>query len=135
MYDRLLLLVPVSTSTYPPITSWRGLGHAQAGKPERDPQRFTRDRRLAAEHGSDLRGRCDQLVGLAHRQPLARLRLRLADEVAQITARRDRLPGIDCLESRVELDVQAILQAAGEAHAVARLDQVAGLGRGPVDHN
>src|SRR5260221_2312883 len=33
-----------------------GLGHAQAGKPERDPLRFTRDRRLAAEHGLDLLG-------------------------------------------------------------------------------
>jgi hypothetical protein len=27
----------------PPITSWRDLGHAQAGKPERDPLWFTRD--------------------------------------------------------------------------------------------
>src|SRR5258706_5988731 len=86
MYDRLLLLVPVSTSTYPPITSWRGLGHAQAGKPERDPLRFTRDRRLAAEHGLDLFGRREQLVGLAHRQRLARLGIDVIDEPREVAA-------------------------------------------------
>src|SRR5260370_27584783 len=41
----------------PPITSWRGLGHAQACRLERDPLWFTRDRRLAAEHGLHLLGR------------------------------------------------------------------------------
>src|SRR5258706_15790235 len=91
MYDRLLLLVPVYTSTHPPITSWRGLGHAQAGKPERDPLRFTRDRRLAAEHGLHLLGRRDELVGLAHREMLARLGLDMVDEGRQVAARLRRI--------------------------------------------
>src|SRR5260221_816605 len=135
MCDLLLLLFPDPPSTHTPLTSWHGLGHAQAGRFERDPLRFTRDRRLAAEHGLDLRGRRDELVGLAHRQPLARLRLRLADEVAEITAGGGRLPSIDRLEGRVELDVQAILQAAGEAHTVDRRHQVTDLGGGAVDHH
>src|SRR5258708_4251867 len=87
MYDRLMLLFPVSTSTHPPITSWRGLGHAQAGKPGRDPLRFTRDRRLAARHVLDLLCRREQLVGLAHGEMLARLGLDMVDECRQIAAR------------------------------------------------
>src|SRR5258706_13409424 len=90
MYDRLLLLVPVSTPTSPPITSWRGLGHAQASKPERDPLRLTRDRRLAAQHGLHLFGRREQLVGLAHGEMLARLGLDMVDECRQVAARRGR---------------------------------------------
>src|SRR5258706_13182379 len=68
-------LAPFSCLTIypPPITSWRGLGHAQACKPEHDPLQFTRDRRLAAQHSLELRGRLDQLVGLAHSEMLARL--------------------------------------------------------------
>src|SRR5258707_14908878 len=79
MYDRLLF--PVSQSP-----SCCGLGHAQAGKPERDPLQFTRDRRLAAQHGLHLFGRCEQLVGLAHGEMLARLSLDMVDEGRQVAA-------------------------------------------------
>ncbi len=67
------------------------LGHAQAGKPGRDPLRFTRDGRLAAEHGSDLLGRREQLVGLAHGEMLARLGLDMVDEGHQVAARLRRI--------------------------------------------
>jgi hypothetical protein len=91
MDDRLLLLVPVSPSPHIPITAWRGLGHAQADKPERDPLRFTRDRRLAAEHGLDLLGRREQLVGLARGEMLARLGLDMVDEGSQVATRLHRI--------------------------------------------
>ena len=77
---------------YPhPITSWRGLGHAQAGKPERDPLQFTRDRRLAAQHSLDLLCRREQLVGLARGEMLARLGLDMVDECRQVAARLRRI--------------------------------------------
>ena len=75
----------------PPITSWRGLGHAQAGKPERDPLRFTRDRRLAAQHGLELLRCRDELIGLAHRESLARLGLGMVDEGHQVVAGLSRI--------------------------------------------
>ncbi len=127
MYDRLMLLFPVSPSTHAPITSWHGLGHAQAGLLERDPLWFTRDRRLAAEHGLHLLGRRDQLVGLALRNALADFRLDLPDEVREVATGRGRLPGIDRLEGRIELGSQGSLQAHGEVEAVDCSDQGAGL--------
>ena len=78
-------------STHTPLTSWHDLGHAQAGKPERDPLRFTRDRRLAAQHGLHLFGRREQLVGLAHGEMLARLGLDMVDECHQVAARLRRI--------------------------------------------
>src|SRR6266566_3813608 len=103
MYDRLMLLFPVSPSTHAPITSWRGLGHAQAGKPERDPLRFTRDRRLAAQHGLHLPGRRDQLIGLALGDALAGMGLDVADEIGELAARGGRLASIDGREHILEL--------------------------------
>ena len=68
------------------------VGRAQAGQPdERDPLRFTRDRRLAAQHSLDLLGRREQLVGLAHGEMLARLGLDMVDEGRQVAARLRRI--------------------------------------------
>jgi hypothetical protein len=70
----------VSPSTHTPITSWHDLGHAQAGKPGRDPLRYRGDRRLAAQHSLNLLGRREHLGGLAHGEMLARLSLDMVDE-------------------------------------------------------
>ena len=81
-----------------------------------------RDARLAAQHILDVGGSRTQLVGLAHRQPLARLGLDMVDETGQVAARLGSVVGRKVGLHRLQLGVKSRLQASGEMEAVDQVD-------------
>jgi hypothetical protein len=90
---RLVIFMVILTETHVKGIANQDLAHAQASKPERESLRFTGEGGLATQHGLDLPGRRDKLVGLAHRELLARLGLDMIDEPRQVAAGLRRIVG------------------------------------------